>query len=366
MTNTFYKFPSLQNEKQFRKNIKPKNIIFRGLDEDGQPILEPSKVGKIQLKGTVKVHGTNAAIVIDHDNGTYYTQSRNRIITPDDDNCGFANAMLEIKDGLVRFAKDYCSAGKTIFYGEWVGGNVQRGVALTGAPKKFVIFKVAIVTSRGEFYFTGGSYHRDYLSNALITYANSPVLDKITNFTKYTYTLDFESPESWEGLRKLTTEVEEHCPVGCSINPDRTNNIGEGIVWCIDDPDLCNDPSLWVKIKGDKHKRVAPKVPKTVTEVELTAEQMVVFCYFKMTALTGDRLMQGIEYLKEMNLEIELQSTPVFMKWFVNDVYKECISEHDACVNTGLTKGFVRKAVNNYALDFFKDYVEKIESGDNL
>ena len=48
------------------------------------------------------------------------------------------------------------------------------------------------------------------------------------------------------------------------------------------------------------------------------------------------------------------------MKWFVGDVYKECVDEHDACVNTGLTKGFVRKAVNDYAINFYKEHVSLV------
>ena len=43
----------------------------------------------LTFTGTVKVHGTNAAIVRLKD-GTIYAQSRSRIITPTSDNAGFA------------------------------------------------------------------------------------------------------------------------------------------------------------------------------------------------------------------------------------------------------------------------------------
>jgi hypothetical protein len=41
-------------------------------------------------KGTCKIHGTHADVVFDCVNGTMWAQSRNRVITCDKDNCGFA------------------------------------------------------------------------------------------------------------------------------------------------------------------------------------------------------------------------------------------------------------------------------------
>ena len=72
----FQKFPSIE---QFRTVIKYVNKYLPG-------------VTTLKYKGTVKLHGTNAAIGVLKD-GTVYFQSRNSIITPENDNAGFATFM---------------------------------------------------------------------------------------------------------------------------------------------------------------------------------------------------------------------------------------------------------------------------------
>ena len=49
---------------------------------------------KVTFYGTVKLHGTNASVVVDHE-GNFYCQSRNRVITPENDNYGFAEWLHE-------------------------------------------------------------------------------------------------------------------------------------------------------------------------------------------------------------------------------------------------------------------------------
>lgn len=82
---------------------------------------------------TEKIDGTNACAVFD-ESARLWCQSRNRIITPDDDNYGFA-----------RWAYDNASAlfdtlGPGRHYGEWWGQGIQRGYGLT--EKRFSLFNV--------------------------------------------------------------------------------------------------------------------------------------------------------------------------------------------------------------------------------
>lgn len=68
---------------------------------------------------TEKIDGTNACIVI-QDDEVVATQSRKRIITPEDDNFGFASWVRENEAEIVAFMGD----GR--HYGEWWGAGIQR------------------------------------------------------------------------------------------------------------------------------------------------------------------------------------------------------------------------------------------------
>ena len=81
-----------------------------------------------------KIDGTNAQIHVT-ECGEVYAGSRNRWITPDADNYGFAKWVKlheeELKTGL----------GPGTHYGEWWGSGIQRGYGLNN--KKFSLFNTA-------------------------------------------------------------------------------------------------------------------------------------------------------------------------------------------------------------------------------
>lgn len=84
----FIKYPSID---QFRSVVK--NIIsaarFEGLSEDGKPKYNQTKLPKITIVGTEKIHGTNASVNYSNQDG-FWVQKRTDIITPDSDNAGCA------------------------------------------------------------------------------------------------------------------------------------------------------------------------------------------------------------------------------------------------------------------------------------
>lgn len=82
-----------------------------------------------------KIDGTNAAIIIT-DDGQVGAQSRNRLITPGDDNYGFASWVDRNKDALVQML------GPGRHFGEWWGAGIQRGYGLTNGDKRFSLFDV--------------------------------------------------------------------------------------------------------------------------------------------------------------------------------------------------------------------------------
>ena len=82
---------------------------------------------------TEKIDGTNAQILITDDGG-FYTGSRNRWITPDDDNYGFSAWAHENKNELMKLG-----AGR--HFGEWWGKGIQRNYGLN--ERKFSLFNVS-------------------------------------------------------------------------------------------------------------------------------------------------------------------------------------------------------------------------------
>lgn len=84
---------------------------------------------------TEKIDGTNAAIIIDvDDNGKYIiaAASRNKLITPENDNHGFAKFVVTHKDELIT------GLGIGYHYGEWYGGGIQRNYGMKN--KVFALF----------------------------------------------------------------------------------------------------------------------------------------------------------------------------------------------------------------------------------
>lgn len=79
---------------------------------------------------TEKIDGTNAQIIIT-DDGDIGAASRTRLITPEDDNFGFAKWVQENKDELLKL-------GPGRHFGEWWGRGIQRGYGLK--ERRFSLF----------------------------------------------------------------------------------------------------------------------------------------------------------------------------------------------------------------------------------
>lgn len=84
---------------------------------------------------TEKIDGTNAQVYITED-GRFFTGSRNRWITPENDNAGFAHWACEHKDDLMQL-------GQGRHFGEWWGSGIQRGYGLQKGEKRFSLFNVS-------------------------------------------------------------------------------------------------------------------------------------------------------------------------------------------------------------------------------
>lgn len=88
---------------------------------------------------TEKIDGTNSSVVVSDDGTELWAASRNRYITPEADNFGFARWVHENRDALLTL-------GPGRHFGEWWGSGIQRRYGLT--EKRWSLFNVARMASR--------------------------------------------------------------------------------------------------------------------------------------------------------------------------------------------------------------------------
>lgn len=289
-----YPFPSIN---QFRNVVKTvrEQAAFLSL-----PVYP-----KLSFTGTVKLHGTNAAIVFDERGYTF--QSRERVLTREADNAGFMAHMeqwlLPVSMMFQKIADlnnhNDMAINTIVVYGEWCGGNIQKGVAITGLPKMFVIFAVKI--------------NDQWVETPNVSCPEASIYN-INQHTSFHIDIDFEHPEEAQNqLAKLTEAVEACCPVGLAHGIE---GVGEGIVW------RCNsNPSseYWFKVKGEKHS--ASKV-KTLASVDVEAVEQI--NDFVKMAVTEARLEQGLQNLINEQLKpFDMTSMGEFIRWVHQDVLKE-------------------------------------------
>ncbi len=105
------------------------------------PFVEFASISRLSrdMVVTEKIDGTNAQVTVTED-GRVLAGSRNRWITPEQDNFGFARWAKENEDAL------RAGLGVGSHYGEWWGAGIQRRYGLT--EKRFSLFNVSRWTSR--------------------------------------------------------------------------------------------------------------------------------------------------------------------------------------------------------------------------
>ena len=319
------KYNSIEQFRNVIRKVK-ENHDYQGKDENGNAIYShKSDYPTIKFKGTVKIHGTNAGVVL-HKNGQLDFQSRERVLSLEQDNANFMLSMSNLN--WYKLLRRFNFTDYVAVYGEWCGGNIQKGVAINGLAKMFIIFGIKI-------YDVWIELPADFQDNENKIY-------NILQFPTYEMDIDFNNPElSQNKLIELTMAVEEECPVGKFFG---VSGIGEGIVWTSFD-----NEDFKFKSKGEKHS--ASKV-KTLNAVD--TESLEGLKEFVDLAVTENRLEQGIQYLTEMGLSLDQKSTGQFLGWMVKDVIKE---ETDTIVANQFDVKKVKSAVSNKARIWFLNRV---------
>lgn len=354
-------FPSID---QFRNTIKTvrERAAFHKIP-----------VPSLTFTGSVKLHGTNAGVVMDVTTGEIWAQSREQLINVDNDNAGFARFMTDRMDtfkALLGVARMVYGTHKTFqegtyigIYGEWCGKGILKGCAIHQLEKMFVIFGIAVITPAGvegdmnspddRVWFTPtqvndvleGLFGNDGASKP----ANTPIFS-IFHMPTWEMKIDFNRPEEVQNqLVALTDLVEKECPVGKHFG---VSGVGEGIVW------KCYEPGGWwnlgeevrtndlcFKVKGAKHSE-----SKTKQTAPVDIEKVRSINEFVDKVVTDNRLQMVVEKMKAESIEVDVKTTGEFLKRVGADVLKE---EDDTIKESGLERKDVMPAVNRHARNWF-------------
>ena len=318
------KYPKIPQFRDVAYEVK-RQSSFSGLDENDEPIYNSgSLLPEIEFNGTVKLHGTNAGVQFG-ESGLIAFQSRNRIITREDDNAGFANWMHErvgiVHDSLVEAGMP---TENTTVYGEFCGKSIQAGVAISEVEKFFVVF--------------GVKHGDEWLDMEPLEMQHETRLYTSRDFDQYKVTIDFEKPEpAINEIYELTQAVEAECPVGRLMG---VSGVGEGIVWSASS-DARGGSTLRFKSKGDKHSNSKVKTHRPVDAEKASATRSLA-----ESIMTDHRLSQGFEYLAEMGLEPVMTSIGAYLKYVVSDAIAE---ENITIKESGIDTKVVGKALMELA-----------------
>lgn len=319
-----------------------KHTQFKGLDDNGEPIIDPLAIlPTLTFHGRVKLHGTNAGVTLDVETGIVSPQSRAREISLESDNAGFAQFVETIaKDtfyGMLNtLALKHIDAEKITIFGEWSGGNIQRGVGINGLDKFFAAFEYAVKVM-------GDDVIKHYLLPSEYKSEDKRIFH-IDDFGKYKVDINFGKPNNCiNEIALLTTDVEKDCPAAKYLNSKSDCTVGEGIVWShsIADGDI-----LRFKVKGEKHS--SSKVKKLAT---VDPEKLKSIDSFIEYAVTTNRLDQGFdEVFTQTGTDPIIQNIGLFIRWVSKDVIKE---ERDTLTANDLEMRDVGSRISNEARCWF-------------
>lgn len=354
-----YKFHSTQQFRNVVKSIKHQ-AQYQGQGEDGQPIMDRTALSPIlDYVGTVKLHGTNASIIL-HEDGVISFHSKSNMLgyisdeefTLNSDNAEFAQSMSRRMEGVlhvIQEAKLLCVEhfGELILplkiSGEWAGQGIQKGVGISLLPKKsFFVFGLKVGESTDQENKIGWvpAHQTDCLRH------NDSAIYSIAQFPMKKISINFSEPEySQNTLVECTNNVEDSCPVSVQLGIEG-NLLGEGLVWTPVDREYSYDSGNWFKTKGKKH-----SISKTKSVAAVCPEKLNSIKDFVEYSATTNRMEQG---LSEVGLDQKLIGK--FIGWVNSDINKE---EGDVLESNNLSMKDVGKMLSNKTREFYLDKLNK-------
>lgn len=321
----FEKFPSIEQFRNVIRNVKSA-AQYVGQDQNDDPIYDPLKpLPTLKFEGTVKTDGTNFAIGYNRADDIFWFQSRERIITPEQDNAGAAR-LFHDKD--LSFIKEI--PGDLIYvFGEFIGKGIMKRTGVAELEKRVIVFDVL---SDGE-----------WLSRVEVAKIKNEEIGiyNIYDFPIYEIEIDFSRPdESQNKLIEITAAVEDHCPVAARFGID---GIGEGVVWRCVTPGW-ESSKYWHKVKGEKHSQSNVKILSPVDDDKNAALREIA----EKVASNGRCEQMLIEACGLNNGgQIDRKHLGNYLKMVAADIIKE---------DSDLMKGYEIKEVMKFAAQRAREY----------
>lgn len=291
----FYRYPSI---------TKADNVL-----DDIEKDLLSDLVDECELVAFTKLHGCNSAIVKHSKEGPITLQSRSRIITPIDDNAGFATAMVQHFDVVNDVLKQIESIGDVVYplivFGEWCGKGIQKNVALNELKDNiFVIFDIAFSAQKR---WQPMEKYRSVKSLPLIR--NVGELPSITFTSKRN-----ERQACLRAIKRKVDEIDQMCPFVYHLYG--LQGVGEGLVIR---PKTSDNSDHWFKCKGDNHTLKVPTIEVVVDDEETKALDQ-----FAVKHVTWERVQSAKEalHIPENTLNI-MREFPRMNKWINEDIERE-------------------------------------------
>lgn len=353
MNKIHVKYPKIAQYRNVVADIKHK-VKFNGIDETGNVVyLDGIDMPKIKFKGTVKLHGTNAAVCYNNSQGLW-VQSRSKIISVGNDNYGFAMFVEQHRSDFIKLFFDLKDTKKidlhntVVIFGEWAGEGIQNGVGISEFEKSFYIFGAKEMIDEEGIWRD----HTDLRSD-------NRLIHNIEEFPTYSIDIDFNNPELVQSkLSDITDKVEQECPVSKQLG--KPNQLGEGIVWTGE-----YDGELYrFKVKGQKHSSTNVKKLAKVDVEKLNS--MIEFADY---AVTLNRVEQGVQVVKEemiseslsnvnKNFNLDKLSPKMIGRvigWVVKDVLEE---EVDTIVANNIDAKLVKRFLSDKARKYIFQLME--------
>ncbi|PZD72388.1 Phenylalanine--tRNA ligase beta subunit [Acaryochloris thomasi RCC1774] len=298
----------------------------------------------VTYRAKIKLDGTNAGVQVFSD-GRVAAQSRSQIITPGDDNMGFAHWVSQHIDYFARLA----GREHLTLFGEWCGQGIQKRTAISQIDRKiFAVF--AVQTGGVENEVAKLEVDPEKIAELLPAHPDVFVLP----FMGEPLTLDYGSRDQLESaataINQLVTEVEHTDP--WVKDTFGIEGLGEGVVLYPQSipADRLTYPELMFKAKGEKHQVVKTKKP-----VQLDPERVKSIDQFVDLVVTSARLEQGVTEACSGCLEISQMGA--FLKWLAMDVQKESGAELEVAQ---LSWKDVNRAVTDAGKKWFRDRVMSV------
>ena len=337
-------YPKIQ---QFRNIVADINreVNFIGLDEDKNPIYDTTIQKPIIIfKGTVKLHGTNASVCFNSSDG-FWVQSRQNIITIENDNANFAvfaeknrDSFLNLINNIIKEHNIDPSIYTVSIYGEWAGKRIQKGVGIAQIDNAFFIIGTKISNPQDKEF---SSY---WLDSCTLRDPNNRIFN-VEDYQTFSIDIDFNAPQlAQDKLSEITEQIEKECPISKAFGIE--NGLGEGVVWSANFRGNIHR----FKVKGEKHS--VTRVRKLAT---IDIEKLKSIQDFVDYSVTENRYNQAIENIFGKG-ELDIRKMGDFIRWIVKDITSE---ELDTILKNGLEPKDVNKYISIKAKEMFlKAYKE--------